>query len=170
MDVEILPAQSAHRPLLRQLIQLYLYDFTAYLDIPMDDDGRYPADDFEDFGLHAGQHTFLFRVESRWAGFAMVEDRRHNHAVPPESRVIEMDEFFVLRHFRGKGVGRHAAHALFNRFRGQWRVAQISSNIPAIAFWREVIGHYTDGAYAESTWSRTGRTGVAQGFDNSAAP
>lgn len=59
-------------------------------------------------------------------------------------------EFFVLRKFRGAGVGERIARQLFDRFRGRWEVQRLARNTPALAFWRKVIGRYTDGRFQES--------------------
>ena len=54
-----------------------------------------------------------------------------------------MAEFFVLRKFRRRGIGRLAAHQLFARYPGLWRVYQEAGNLPAQSFWREVVSRYT---------------------------
>lgn len=62
-----------------------------------------------------------------------------------------MAEFFVLRAWRGRGIGRRAVLALFDRFRGKWEISELPRNAPAIRFWRRVIGGYRDGRYTESS-------------------
>jgi predicted acetyltransferase len=43
-------------------------------------------------------------------------------------------EFFVLRSLRGRGIGRAAAFAVFDRFRGSWEVEELRRNEPAGRF------------------------------------
>ena len=39
---------------------------------------------------------------------------------------------------------------VFDMFPGKWKVTQIQKNYPAQAFWRSVIGNYTNGNFSES--------------------
>ena len=51
---------------------------------------------------------------------------------------------------KGLGVGRQSVHKLFKKFQGSWRLRQIPENIPAVKFWRKVIGEFTHGNFNES--------------------
>jgi predicted acetyltransferase len=62
-----------------------------------------------------------------------------------------MSEFFVLRGHRGRGIGRRAVFALFDRFPGVWEISELPRNVPAIRFWRRVIGEYSHGRYRETS-------------------
>ncbi|HYM36015.1 MAG TPA: GNAT family N-acetyltransferase [Steroidobacteraceae bacterium] len=63
---------------------------------------------------------------------------------------FRMAEFFVLRNARRHGVGREAAALIFNRFDGRWEVVEFIRNTAAVAFWRNIIGGYTNGHFHES--------------------
>lgn len=82
----------------------------------------------------------------RMAGFVLV--RNLEESTPVHS----IAEFFILRKYRRRGVGKAAAHQIFGMFPGQWRVAQTEDNHPAQAFWRKVISEYTQGNFKE-IWS-----------------
>lgn len=78
---------------------------------------------------------FLFRVDSRVAGFVLVNrwsalDRPLNNAVA---------EFFVLRKYRLARVGMRAAHLVFSRLQGRWKVPVAAHRPEALLFWRSVI-------------------------------
>ncbi len=62
-----------------------------------------------------------------------------------------------------RGIGRLAAFAAFDMFRGLWEVNEIPSNARAIAFWRSVISEYTSGRFEETTY---GEGDPCQVFDN----
>jgi predicted acetyltransferase len=53
----------------------------------------------------------------------------------------DIAEFFVMRKYRGGGVGAQAAASLFDRFPGRWTVRQQLTNPAATAFWRKAIGY-----------------------------
>ena len=77
-----------------------------------------------------------------------------------------MGEFFVLRKFRRRGVGKQAAHRLFARHPGRWEVRELPSNMPAQGFWRRIIADYTQGDFSEAQeWFETyGAEFVVQRF------
>jgi predicted acetyltransferase len=101
------------------------------------------------------------RVDDQLAGFALVCEHSWlgNHG-----KMIA--EFFVMRKYRGQGVGRAAAYAVFDAFPGHWEVSQLAQNLPAQKFWRQVIGEYTRGKYREVILDNTDWQGPVQMFDN----
>ena len=135
------------KSVLRNLLQLYLYDFSEFDQLHNDVDAHgffgYPY--FDQYWTEPARHPFLFQVEGKWAGFALV--RQINEA--DGSTVHSLAEFFILRKYRGSGFGRQAAFQIFDQFPGKWHVAQLESNRPAQAFWRKVIEDYTRGNYLE---------------------
>ena len=71
-----------------------------------------------------------------------------NYDVDPDPTHVIYD-FMVLKKFRRNGLGREAAVKSFDLYQANWKVAQMSSNEPAILFWRDVIREYTDNRYTE---------------------
>jgi predicted acetyltransferase len=148
--IELAPAEPYQLETLSNLFQLYLYDFSVYFcDDPgeqIGEDGLYdPGFEMARYFEPSGYRAYLGRVDGRLAGFALVTEQVQ-HRVGP-GRLIE--DFFVLRCYRRRGVGRSMAFQLFDTFRGYWEIAQIASNKPAQAFWRKVIGEYTQRRYRE---------------------
>lgn len=129
MGLEVIPAGTDDRPLLRQLMELYRYDFSELDQSDVDDDGLYGYRWLDAYWTEAGRHPFLFRVDGHPAGFALVRS----------DAVTEMAEFFVLRKYRHRGIGTRAARALLSRFPGRWTVSQIPGNHAATGFWRAAI-------------------------------
>jgi aminoglycoside 6'-N-acetyltransferase I len=75
-------------------------------------------------------------------------------ASPPHAtrgRDYRMNDFWIARKYRRQGIGRQAAFALFDQFRGKWEVGQILENEAARAFWPRIISEYTNGDYEEVT-------------------
>jgi len=94
-------------------------------------------------------------------GFAMVA-----HGAAPGRPAVDyrMAEFFVLRTFRRRGVGRSAVELILNRFAGKWEITEYLRNPVAVAFWRRVVAAYTQGRYQE----RVTNGEVRQVFDSGA--
>lgn len=154
---ELMPAE---RPLLERLLQLYLYDFSEFDHDQVDADGRYTYFDAElpDFLSKPEYRFLLVRVDGQPAGFALI---RREAGTGGGSAHHYLYEFFIMRAFRRRGLGREVAFALFDRYPGRWEVGEIAANAPAVAFWRRVIGDYTGGHYRER---QTDTPGSIQSF------
>jgi predicted acetyltransferase len=149
MRITIDPAALDERATLVNLLQLYFYDFSEIIeddDGEVDGRGRFPDYRYLDaYFDDPDRFPFLFRVDGRLAGCALVR----RLAGPGDEPSWSMAEFFVLRRYRRRGVGRAAARDLFDRFPGRWEVGELHANTAAIRFWRRVIGEYTGGRYSE---------------------
>jgi predicted acetyltransferase len=164
MEIELREAGAGDRPVLRRLMQLYLYDFAAIDGWDIADDAQYGnAARIEGFWTESKRRSFLVHVDGRLAGFALVRDGAYFAG----EGTHEISEFFVLRRYRRQGVGARVAARVFDLHRGRWEVNELASNVEAQAFWRRVIGAYTRGRYTEL--ARPDGLGAMQRFD-SAAP
>ncbi len=128
-DIEVREAAPSDRPVLEQLLELYLHDFSVFTDGDVDATGRFHYPNLDLYWTEADRHPFLFRVDGRWAGFALVR------AGAPH----DMAEFFVLRKYRRRGVGIVAARSVFARFPGEWQTREMTANTGATDFWRRAI-------------------------------
>ena len=133
-------------PVLRRLMQLYLYDLGTIDGWDIGADGRYgSAEKIERFWTERGRRSFFIKVGAEIAGFALIRDQ----AEYAGAGTHEVSEFFVLGKFRRQGVGEQAARMLFDLAPGPWELSQLASNVGAQAFWRRVIDRYTDGKFTE---------------------
>jgi predicted acetyltransferase len=144
--VEGLAATPADRPVVERLLQLYEYDVSAFMDQELDDDGLYRVMDLDAL-WRPGYHVFLVRVNGRLAGFAFVT---RGPALLGPGKTTLVDEFFVLRKHRRRGVGERVARTVFDAFPGPWEAGTSHRNPVATAFWRRVIARHTGGAYREA--------------------
>lgn len=161
--VSLTPATKDDESTLRNLMQLYVHDWSELRPLEVGDDGRfqeYPLGPFLDG--EAG-HTFLIHVAERLAGFVLVGTRSR---LTGAAGVFDMAELFVLRRYRRSGVGRAAAVATFDRFTGPWEIRQRDENSAATAFWRRVISKHTEHRYEETRWDDAGGAGVVQRFSS----
>jgi predicted acetyltransferase len=161
MKIELRQARAQDVPVLRRLMQLYLYDFAAIDDWTIGEDGLYGnIATIEGFWTDPKLTAFLVRTDGALAGFVLV----HEVAYFAGAGTRDIREFFVLRRHRRRGVGTEIARRVFDRFPGKWEVTQLTRNVEAQAFWRRVIGAYTGGRYEERP--RPDGHGVMQRFDN----
>jgi predicted acetyltransferase len=161
----LVPAQPSDRALLESLLQFYAYDLSADLGLVVGDDARFRTPSLDPYWKDPRCHPFLLRFEGELAGFALVQERSR---LTGDEQVRDLAEFFVMRRLRRKGVGEAAARSVFDRFGGRWEVRERRENAVAIAFWRRVIGRYTQGRFEETMLDDDRWRGPVQRFDSGA--
>jgi predicted acetyltransferase len=166
MNLVVAAAGPEDEQRLAALFELYIYDFSETVEIDVGDDGRFRPPPLATWFSDPRRHAFLIRVDERLAGFALVQERSR---LSGDEAVCDVAELFVMRRYRRRGVGGQVAATLFDRFRGRWEVRQKAENPRATAFWRRVIGRYTDGRFEELTLDDERWRGPVQCFDSGAA-
>lgn len=165
--VTVTPAIEDDRSILTILFQFYYYEFTAFKTWDVEDDGW-----FENHGLDGcwstdERHPFLFRVDGKLAGFAIVDRRT---SLDGERDVWDMADFFVLRRYQHQGIGERAARALLDRFRMRWEIRVMRGNLGALAFWRRVVDRATGGQFEETSWDDARWHGPVLSFSSEPDP
>lgn len=163
VDVRVVPAQREGEEALRNLFQLYTYDFSEIMELDVEPNGRFRERPLDCYWEDAWRFPFLFRAADALAGFALVHRKSK---LSGADDVWDMAEFFVLRRYRRRGLGMNAALQLFAMHRGEWEVRERSGNIGATAFWRRVIGEFTSNAFREEVLDDERWRGPVQRFSS----
>lgn len=127
--LKVRPAEEAEKPLVRALLDSYLLELGAFGGNVFD----YPH--FRAYWEESERWPYLFDVEGQPAGFCFV----NRHSVSGRAVDFFMAEFCILDHYRGQGHGVAAARNIFRRHPGQWELAVLEGNWPAISFWKKAI-------------------------------
>lgn len=139
-EVEVQAAAPDQRAALTNLMQLYVHDFSEFWagrpDGELGEDGRFADYPLDAYWRDPGRVPLTLRVDGRLAGFALLDRGSHTGGAVDRN----MAEFFVVRKHRRAGIGAQAARLIFTRHPGVWEVAVARRNLPALAFWRRVIG------------------------------
>ena len=143
MTIRLDPAQPMDRNALFRLLQYSLYEESATDGNEMDADALYDYPWFDLYFTEDSRHAYLIREEGTdmLLGFAMVKNREEGRTG------YKIAEFMVLPKYRRNGVGRQAAIACFDRFRGEWEVSPALGSESAYRFWERTIAAYTDGHF-----------------------
>lgn len=160
MHVEVITATPKDKRIIERLLQLYEHDNSEFFGADVDPDGLYRVVDSNAL-WQPGWHIFLIKVADQLAGFAFVT--RHPSYLG-DGETYLMDEFFIMHKYRRQGVGEYVARTLFDRFPGRWEVSQWPTNLGSHAFWRRVIGRYTDGRFHEADLDTPQIRGLVQAF------
>lgn len=152
--------------LLGNLMELYIHDLSAmFAHVRLGEDGRYGYPELPSYLAGGGDRwAFVIRHDGGVAGFALA---RRGSPASDDPSVLDVVEFFVLRRFRGRGVGRAAATQLWDRLPGTWTVRAAVTNPYAVEFWREAVVAYAGKRATESTRSIGGSEWVVLCFDSS---
>src|SRR5271156_4802387 len=114
MHIEVIAAALDQKSTLANLLELYGHDFSEFLDLEIGPDGRFGYIDLPLYWTEPGRHPFLIHVDGKLAGFAFVK--------AAQQPLWDMAEFFIVRAYRRRGIGTQAAHEVWRRFPGPWRV------------------------------------------------
>lgn len=142
MNIEIVPVDNRHKSALRQLIELYSYDFSEYTKADVDEHGFYGYMDLDQYWTEDTKAPFFIKVNGKIAGFVLV-GMSCKFTENESARSIQ--QFFVMRKYRGLNVGNFAAKYIFSLFKGEWEVRVLHTNKPALPFWNKVINEYSNG-------------------------
>ncbi len=151
--VDIIPAALADKPILANLYQLYVHDFSEFVDLELGEDGRFTYDPLPTYWTERDRFPFLIRVNGRLAGFALVKKGSDFSCL---SDVWDMADFFIARGFRRSGVATSAALKLWKQFPGAWEVRVMKANIAALSFWRKAIAEFTGKAISPIVKTKDG--------------
>ncbi len=129
---------ASRRETLRNLMSLYLHDMSEFTDtLEPGPDGTFAYAGFDLYIDDKALTPLFIYSDGHLAGFALLNQPPYT----PADVDWSINEFFVMRRFRGLGVGRRAAAQIFKQFTGRYLIAQLAKNVPAIGFWHSLYAH-----------------------------
>jgi len=133
--VEIERAGRAQCSVVENLFQLYMHDMSAFCPIAMTETGRFRFDatSLDAYWDDAAHHAFLIRSAGELCGFLLA------HPAPADPGRYDVEQFFVLRRFRRRGVGAAAFRQCVGALPGKWQVRVLLENRAALAFWQRAV-------------------------------
>ena len=140
------------------MLEFYQHDLSDVWDQDIDLHGEYGYW-LDEYWQGLGSRAFVVTVDSRYAGFALVVPRPK---LPGGDYWLE--QFFIMKKYRRRGIGSAAAYALFDSLPGNWQVGQMSMNINAQNFWRNTIRSYTGAELHETEVNTDAGLSVVQQF------
>ncbi len=164
MEIELIEVQEEEKSVLRNLMELYAYDFSEFDDADVNAHGLYGYTYFDYYWTEDGRVPFFVKVDGKLTGFVLVNEYCY---LVKESGTKSIGEFFVMRKYRRKGIGKTVAQMVFDKFPGKWEIIQHGENEPSKIFWEEVIRAYTNGNYRQAPVTTEWWEGQALLFDNS---
>lgn len=148
--IALIPATIKEYPTIQNMARFFVYDMSEYSgsekgwELP--EDGLYECIDFKKYWETDAAFPFLIRYDNELAGFVIIDKKGSDSSID-----FNVAQFFILRKFKNKGIGRYVAQQCFDKFRGSWEVMVMPSNSGAYCFWRSVIKNYTADDFIEYT-------------------
>jgi predicted acetyltransferase len=151
--LEVVPALPEQQPILANLLELYIHDFSEFRKIELGSDGRFGYPNFPLYWHEPGRHPLLVRMDGELIGFALV---KRGSEISGSGSVWDMAEFFVVRGYRGRGIGTEIAHQIWRQFPGSWEVRVLQSNRSAHRFWQRAITRFKGKATHSRRFEKAG--------------
>jgi len=148
--VSLIPASLKDHPTIQNMGRFYVYDMSEYVGDEagweMPEDGLYECIDFKKYWQTDNAFPFLIRYENELAGFVIIDKKGSDPSID-----FNVAQFFILRKFKNKGLGRYVAFQCFDKFRGRWEVMVKPGSTGAYSFWKSIIKKYTENNFIEYT-------------------
>ena len=127
--------------ILSNLLQLYLYDFSEFKDFPLNEHGLYSYKYLDHQWTDDFRRPLIVKVDDEIAGSAllMIDVSTDITVFSQAKKTNVISEFFIMKKFRRKGIGKQLALYLFDEYEGIWEVRQTYGNRPAYSFWKTAI-------------------------------
>ncbi len=144
MKITIEPIAIEQKSVFVQMMELYNYDFSEFSNDDINEYGYFGYSRIDDYWNEEGRYPFFVRVDGKLAGLVLIRScSEYNDLQYPHN----IAEFFIMKKYRKKGVGRIVAKEIFDKFAGGWEISIWSNNNAAKKFWEKVVHEYTDGKY-----------------------
>jgi predicted acetyltransferase len=163
MDIQLKRVAEEDKQVLRNLLELYQYDFSEFDKRDINRHGLYGYTYLDHYWTDSGRYPFFIMADHVLAGFVLVSNFCYLCA-PGEARSIS--EFFVLKKYRRMGVGQAAAKAVFAMYPGKWEILQHPENTISLKFWENIITDLSRGQYRKLEAETEDWTGQALIFNS----
>lgn len=135
MQIQLVPASAAQRPLIRNLYQFYAYDSSDWDGEDVETDGRFYIHEahLARYWQEPGWSAQLILADGFIAGFLLIE-----RCELPGINAAEFADLFILRKYRRHGIGR----ALVAQLMGDgtpWVLRFYRQDAQAGAFWQAML-------------------------------
>jgi predicted acetyltransferase len=148
--IQLIPATLNDYAVVQNMGRFYAYDLSEYFGNEpgweMPENGLYECNDFKKYWETEHAFPFLVRYDNELAGFVIIDKKGSDATMD-----FNIAQFFILRKFKRRSLGRAVARQCFDKFCGTWEVMVMPGNEGAYHFWRSVIKAYTANNFTEYT-------------------
>lgn len=143
MNVSLQKVDMSARAVLENLFQYYIYDMSEFTGWPPANSGLYTfnSTSLDRYWQLTDHVPYFIYADNELAGFVLIRP------YPGKLDVLDVEQFFVLRKFKGQGVGKDALAAVLAIHPGQWQIRVLKENSAAFRFWHSAVGRIVGSNY-----------------------
>jgi len=142
LENTIVKAELNDKPILQRLLELYAYDFSEFDNADLNIHGEYGYPRLDYYWNETDRYAYLLKTDNNISGFSMIRTEYYNN-----TNTFSMAEFFILKKYRFKGIGKYFALNNFKMHLGDWEVPVMKSNLIALKFWENILKEKTNNKY-----------------------
>ncbi|MEC0232299.1 GNAT family N-acetyltransferase [Paenibacillus alba] len=141
MNIEMTLVPYEEKSVLYNLIQLYRYDSSEFDGHVLNHHGMYLYKYFDHQWTDEYRRPFIVKVDGEISGFVLIslDVPKEYMKLSTAEKTNLVSDFFIMRKYRRRGVGRYVAYSLFEQFSGTWEIRQTAANKTAYEFWKQII-------------------------------
>lgn len=114
-EIKIVPATIEQKPILANLLELYVYEFSETWLFDIGDDGFYGYEWLPLYWQEPNRFPFLLYVSGKIAGLVLVQK---GSPLGNDFQNWDIAEFFIMRKYRKQGIGTYVAHKVWQQLKG----------------------------------------------------
>ena len=141
MNIFLDRVKNNEKEILFRLLQYSLFEESLNDGNEMNQDGLFKYKYFDSYFSDATRDAFFIRENetNKLLGFAMI-----NNYMQKFDNGHSIAEFMVIPKYRRNKIGKKAAIACFDLYKGNWEVSPSIGSNQAYTFWKNVIDEYTN--------------------------
>lgn len=134
------PVNPKDRDILFRMLQYSLFEESLSDFNEMNNQALFEYPWFDLYFTEADRDAYFIKEEGtgNLLGFVMVNT--HSKKQTADHSIAE---FMVIPKYRRRGIGKRAATACFDKYKGSWEVSPVMGSHAAMEFWKHVIDGYT---------------------------
>jgi len=134
--VKLRIATDGDKNKLKNLQQLYLHDLSEYtVNLDVNSNGIFENNDLDFYYSKEELIPLVVEYKAEVIGFIFL----NKPPFAPMDCDYCINEFFILRKYRGQGLALEAIKELFSSYSGKYMMLELVENKTAISFWRKVL-------------------------------
>lgn len=92
MNYQIKRATLEEKEILNNLMQFYMYDFSEYMDLHLEENGKFNDYPLNDYWTEASNFPYLLTLNEKNAGFVLVKLKNRD-----DDLYFSIAEFFIIK-------------------------------------------------------------------------
>lgn len=128
--------------IIENLFQYYIYDMSEYAGFSPNPDGTYSVPDsvtgLSNYWKLPNHFPYYIYANGELAGFSLIRN------YPGREKFFDIGQFYVLRKFKGQGVGKKAFELSVKKHPGEWITRVLPNNTGAFKFWTKAINSISE--------------------------